>query len=720
MKLSIIIPFQKGELYLLDCLKSIVAQQLEQYEVLLIGDHAEIDMESFLGQFQLELPVFYVELQEETGVAAARNLGLNHAKGDYVYFLDSDDYLMEGALNLLQERARQGAQLVQGKMEKTWYGRNSFLKNDSDKEQESDTEALDQQIAGIAVPEAVSGSVLHLLIQRSLIGALRFDESLTYFSDLPFVTALLQENSRVCFCTEARYIKRNHNDSIRHPSLTQIKDEKKPEEFLKSWKQAAEVVSQSRRRGLTAYLCNYMIRQFCKGKHPEGYSWKIEVVKSYANVLSTEDKSVFSQYSSEEQKLLLAFWNGNVKKAERKARSIVFRRKKKGLFGSKMQWIWAINKMIFRKLPVKQNWVLFESFLGKSYADSCKYIYEYMNQNLPDQYRYIWVLQNKDEELAKNAKCIKPLSLKYFYYTARSKYWVNNMRQPLWFEKRPGMVFLETWHGTPLKKLVFDMEEVHSASPEYKAHFYKQSRMWDYLVSDNPFSTEVFERAFLFPREKILEYGYPRNDLLYSPDKEERIRKIRLELNIPEGKKIVLYAPTWRDDEYYGPGQYKFKLPLDLGLLRSELEQEYIILLRTHYFIADRLDVKEEEKSFVFDVSRYSDIGELYLISDICITDYSSVFFDYANLNRPILFYVYDFEKYRDVLRGFYIDMETELPGPLLYTSEEVVEAIQKIHLITDEYADRYKKFHDRFCNIDDGHAAKRIVQKVFIEGRET
>ena len=242
---------------------------------------------------------------------------------------------------------------------------------------------------------------------------------------------------------------------------------------------------------------------------------------------------------------------------------------------------------------------------------------------------------------------------------------------------------------------------------------YKQSRNWDYLLSDNRFSTECFKSAFLYPEEKILELGYPRNDLLYGDDRDERARKIKEKLGIPTDKKVVLYAPTWRDDDYYGPAKYRFSLPLDLEMMKS-LRDRYFFILRTHYFIADNLEIPEEDNDFVMDQSRYNDIGELYLISDILITDYSSVFFDFANLRRPILFFVYDFDKYASVLRGFYFDMTTGCPGPLLKTNEEVLDALENIDVVTREYKDKYKEFCDKFCYLDDGHASDRIVKRVF------
>lgn len=211
----------------------------------------------------------------------------------------------------------------------------------------------------------------------------------------------------------------------------------------------------------------------------------------------------------------------------------------------------------------------------------------------------------------------------------------------------------------------------------------------------------------------MLETGYPRNDLLLASNRDEIAIELKKKLNIPLDKKTILYAPTWRDDEYYGNGKYKFKLKLDLDLLKQELGDEYVVLLRTHHYIADNLDVTGLE-NFAFNLSKYDDIAEVYLISDICITDYSSVFFDFANLKRPMLFYTYDLDKYRDVLRGFYIDMETELPGPLVYTTQEVVEKIRNIDVLNEEFSERYEQFYQRFCSWEDGNASKRVVDIVF------
>ena len=152
------------------------------------------------------------------------------------------------------------------------------------------------------------------------------------------------------------------------------------------------------------------------------------------------------------------------------------------------------------------------------------------------------------------------------------------MRQPYAFPKSDSQIMLETWHGTPLKRLVFDMDDVHSANPKYKQIVYKQSRKWDYLLSDNGFSTEVFQSCFMFDKEKILELGYPANDPMYDKNLDVKAAELKRKIGVPLDKKVLLYAPTWRDDNMYGAGEYKFELALDLNRLHKEFGDEYVIL----------------------------------------------------------------------------------------------------------------------------------------------
>ena len=196
-------------------------------------------------------------------------------------------------------------------------------------------------------------------------------------------------------------------------------------------------------------------------------------------------------------------------------------------------------------------------------------------------------------------------------------------------------------------------------------------------------------------------------------EKDRLVHEIKDELGLPKDKKVILYAPTWRDDEFYGSGQYKFTLELDLDRLKKEFGDEYVIVLRTHYYVVDALDLTPY-KGFVYNGSVYNDIARLYLISDVLITDYSSVFFDYANLRRPMIFFMYDLEKYRGTLRGFYFDAEAELPGPILQTNDEMVDAIRHLDQIEVDYKEKYDAFYDKYCAWEDGTSTEKVVKAVF------
>lgn len=377
---------------------------------------------------------------------------------------------------------------------------------------------------------------------------------------------------------------------------------------------------------------------------------------------------------------------------------------------------WLAFSVAASCLPVKKRLIMFESYLGKQYSCNPRAIYEYMKETHPN-YHMFWSVDKGSVRFfqEKGIPYIQRFSLKWLIYMARAEYWITNSRMPLWLTKPKHTVYVQTWHGTPLKKLALDMNEVHMPgmnTEKYKKNFTKESAKWDFLLSPNAYSTEIFRRAFNF-HKTIIESGYPRNDYLYNYDRED-VKKIKKQLNLPLDKKVILYAPTWRDNQFYQVGKYKFNLRLDLDLMKEKLGEEYILLLRMHYLVAETLDLSRYE-GFAFDVSKVHDIRELYVISDMLITDYSSVFFDYANLKRPMLFYVYDIDEYRDVLRGFYFDIEKEAPGPLVYSTEEIIENVNKLKNNDESINEAINRFYKKFCYLDDGEATKRVVDRIFI-----
>lgn len=211
----------------------------------------------------------------------------------------------------------------------------------------------------------------------------------------------------------------------------------------------------------------------------------------------------------------------------------------------------------------------------------------------------------------------------------------------------------------------------------------------------------------------MIESGYPRNDFLHNQNNEETMRALKQKMNLPLDKKLILYAPTWRDDQFYKKGQYKFDLDLDLHELRAAIGDEYIIILRMHYLVAENFDLGPYE-GFAYDFSHYEDIRDLYMISDLLITDYSSVFFDYANLKRPMLFYVPDIETYRDKLRGFYFDFEQEAPGPLVKETASVIDWVRETEQPDFTLPESFAPFYEKFCYLESGESSKRVVEVVF------
>jgi CDP-glycerol glycerophosphotransferase len=313
----------------------------------------------------------------------------------------------------------------------------------------------------------------------------------------------------------------------------------------------------------------------------------------------------------------------------------------------------------------------------------------------------------------------------YYYYLARAKIWVFDTRDPPYIIKRKQGYYIQTWHGTPLKKLGMDMDDVFISGSEnitnYKSILYKDTRKWDFLLSQNKFSTEIFKNAFAFNDElarskEIWTYGYPRNDVLINNNNEEEINNLKNELGIPNNKKVLLYAPTWRDNEFHKRSIYKFITAMDFDLLKEKLSDEYVIIVKYHYLVVEDIDWSDYE-GFVYTFGAECDIANLYLVSDMLITDYSSVMFDYSILNRPIFFFMYDLESYRDELRGFYSNVVEEIPGPISKTTEKLIEDIKGYDQRL--YEKKYKAFKDKYNNMDDGKASQRVIDRI-LELKET
>lgn len=372
---------------------------------------------------------------------------------------------------------------------------------------------------------------------------------------------------------------------------------------------------------------------------------------------------------------------------------------------------------------VDERVIVFESFMGRAYSDSQKALYKQMlKDKYFKEYTFIWAFKNPEnyEFLnTKNTKVIKYNSKEFYKYMSIAKYWITNSRLPEYLIKKKKQKYIQCWHGTPLKRLGFDIHveggNALNTLSEIKEKYEDDAKRYDYMLSPSAFCTEKFTSAFNLKKLKkedvIVELGYPRNDYLFNHTKQD-VNKLKTSLGIPKDKKVILYAPTWRDNQHTAGVGYTYNLNLDFDRLREKLEKDYVIIFRTHYFVSNSFDF-EKYKGFIFNMSNHDDVNECYILSDIIITDYSSVFFDYANLKRPMLFYMYDLDEYQGKLRDFYFDL-FELPGPIVKTQDELEKEILNIDSYLEKYKEKYEAFNNKFNYLDSGKCSNKVIQKIF------
>lgn len=379
------------------------------------------------------------------------------------------------------------------------------------------------------------------------------------------------------------------------------------------------------------------------------------------------------------------------------------------------------NSLVDNVKPDEKT-VFFTSYFGRSYSCSPRAIYEYMINNPEyDDYKFVWVLwggaENVDYEKypqLKRAKIVRQLSFEYFDYFYNAKYIISNSRLTQYLYPSKEQVYIQTWHGTPYKRIGADIEVVGANKKVKKDElidlYSLESQKANYFISPSKFYTDKIAGAFQIKDEekklKIKELGYPRNDFLYQYQQSD-IESIKDFFGIPRDKKIILYAPTWRDNEYQEGVGYISSYQVDFDVLQEQLSDEYVIIFKPHYFISNDFDFSKYN-GFIYNGNLVADINELYIVSDMLVTDYSSVFFDYANLRRKIIFFMYDYEFYKNEVRGFYLNDE-DLPGEIVKTENDLVKAIKDNKDLTYDL----EKFNSIYNPYEDGNSAKRVVEEI-------
>ncbi|WP_286260033.1 bifunctional glycosyltransferase/CDP-glycerol:glycerophosphate glycerophosphotransferase [Streptomyces graminofaciens] len=368
---------------------------------------------------------------------------------------------------------------------------------------------------------------------------------------------------------------------------------------------------------------------------------------------------------------------------------------------------------MFQRLPVRKRLVVFESHLGKQYSDSPRAIYEEMRRQDLD-FEAVWSYTGAPEGFPADATLVRRWSLPYLRALARAEYWIDNQSYPLKLAKRPGTTYIQTWHGSALKRMGFDESEWKLKSRAEQAEQQRTLDRFDHFLIRSEHDVRTLAKAFRLKEKVLLRVGYPRNDALVAARQASERPPLSHELGLAADKKVLLYAPTFRKSGR----RRRFALPFDVARFAREFGDEYVLLVRAHYL--DHVVLPPSVRGRVIDVSAHHDVTPLLALADALITDYSSVMFDYALLDRPMFFFPYDYEEYVLEGRGTYFDLLERAPGPVVRTEDELHAVLTSSSLDeqTVKYAAARERFVSDFGEYDRGTAAASIVDQFFSEWR--
>lgn len=346
------------------------------------------------------------------------------------------------------------------------------------------------------------------------------------------------------------------------------------------------------------------------------------------------------------------------------------------------------------------NLVLINNFAGLRYSDSPKALFEYI-KSIPElqSLRIVWAFIDVNKfRCIDGCEIVKQDSFKYFITALKAKYWISNVNieRGLHFKKKKTL-YLNTWHGMPFKKIGNSVKGRNDYNCDNV----------DFWCAESDYSADIYIKAFNVLPDAILKCGLPRNDRLYHITPQQ-IEELKEKMGLPLNKKIISYVPTWRDSKDGGK-HYDFSFPINLEKWEEKLSMNYILLFRAHHFTNHLSNLKED--GFIKDYSDYPDINDIFIVSDIMISDYSASMADYAILERPIISFGYDYDDY-DVDRGFYEDLDKVTPNGVMRTEDQVLN-----HILTMNYKEECHKtktmIKDKYVTYG-GNATATCVEKLF------
>jgi CDP-glycerol glycerophosphotransferase len=719
--LSIVLPVYKVQGYLRQCLDSLLDQSFTDIEVVAVDDQSPDHSGEILAEYAARDPrVRVVSLAQNAGLGHARNAGLAQATGEYVWFVDSDDWLAAGALAAVADRLRatDADVLVVGYDRVHWDG-------------EVVTGNVNQALA--QAPETFTLeswppilNILHVawnrIVRRDLLVKLGFQFEQGWYEDVSFTYPVLVAAERVSTLP----ITCVHYRQRRTGAITRTLGDRHFEIF-DHWAHALALVDQysDRAEALRPLLFQRMI-------------WHFLVVLRNPDRVPRKSRRRFFRRMNEEyhrylppggypelegtQGLRQRFvGRGNylalrgldlaagVVHAARRLRARVRRRARKTA-GTLRRSVYHLYYLVQLRRPVDPKLALFAAYWFRGVSCNPAAIAAKTRELAPDV-RTVWVVnRNRVAALPPGTDYVVTNTLAYYRALARARWLINNVNWPNRVLKRPGTTHVMTHHGTPLKMMGLDQLDrpAGGGNTDIVAQMRRADR-WDFSVSANAHTTIAWDRAYPC-RYETLEVGYPRNDRLAVATPADAAA-VREKLGIRPGQRVVLYIPTHR--EWLPAG----RPVLDVDELARRLGPDAMLLVRAHYFHVSPSAVHDPEpRGTIVDVSAYSVVEDLYLAADVMITDYSSAMFDYAVLDRPIVIHAPDWPTYQE-LRGVYFDLMALSPGAVATSDAELFEIFASGAWAGAEAATALAAFRARFCYLDDGGAAERVVRRVLLGG---
>jgi CDP-glycerol glycerophosphotransferase len=722
--LSVVVPVHRVQGYLRECLHSILDEAGPNLEVIAIDDKSPDGCGEILDEFaERDSRVRVKHLAENVGLGEARNIGLEMATGEYVWFVDSDDYAAEGAISAIMDRLAQTRPdvLIFDYARAYWTGKvqRSVINALFREPPAPDVFTLDERPSVLQLMMTAWNKAIRREFLLDL--GLRFGRG--YYEDINVTYPILMAAERLSLLDGVCYIYRQR----RRGAITRTTGRKHFDAFeqydriFEFMEQQGPKVDKFRSLMFDRAIWHLLIilgrgDRVHHKERAEFFAGMSEIYRKHRppGHRPPPDRQLAAKYKLIERD---SYWLFQVsKKANETSRKIKARLRKiaKRTFSKKVLRravgfgkIKGLYYRLQRLLPIDENLAVYGAYWYRGYACNPAAIYEKAKELAP-QVRGVWVVTpaaatampaGVDYVLAGTPACLRAL--------ARAKYLINNVNFPDETVKRPGQVHVMTQHGTPLKKMGLDQMPypVGAKDMDFRA-LIKRSDRWDFLISANRLSSEAWERSFPCAYQ-LLEIGYPRNDRLARSTGAERA-SLRAALGIPADKKAILYAPTHR--EY----QARYQPMFDIRRFVTELGDDFVLLLRAHYFYGHR-GALTWESDRVINVSKYPSVEDLCIASDALLTDYSSIMFDYTVLDdRPIVVYANDWDTYVRT-RGVNFDITTTSPGTVVTEEDDLIEVFRSGAAWSEAAAKTRADFRARFCPWDDGRAAERAVRTIFL-----